>query len=557
MSVLGKIWKVKNEDSGASLFQKLLQNRGLTDEEKIHRFLYPQREHDFHDPYLMKDMARAVERIGRAIEKNERVMIFGDYDVDGITGTAILMRALKLLGCSVSYRLPHRIEDGYGLREKFVREFKKLNVKVAITVDNGISCAKEADLARGLGIDLIISDHHTMPAKIPDAYAILHPKLPGDTYPFHELTGAGVALKLAQALFIKRLGLERAEEETQKLLDLACMGTVGDLGLLYGENRYIVKEGLRVLKDTRWPGLSRLKQSAGVNGKVDTYAIGFMLGPRLNAAGRISHASHALKLLLHDGEHTTMLAQILEQLNKKRQSMVEKLMEIAEEQAAAQANDPAIILHHKSFHGGVIGLLAARMQEKYGKPAIVMEDRGEILVGSCRSIPEINIAEALTETSKLLTHFGGHAMAAGFEIEKKNLGAFTDAIKNYVAARRISAPEQVPLNIDCELMPEDISLKTVEIIENFEPFGAGNETPRFLLKNLAVMSATTVGAAKKHLKIMASANGKTIECIAFKFGAYIGEMKNTKKFNAVCEIERNEWNGTSRVQLKLVDFKMA
>jgi single-stranded-DNA-specific exonuclease len=228
----------------------------------------------------MKDMGGAVERIGRAIEHSERIMIFGDYDVDGITGTAILMRCLRKLGANVSYRLPHRVEDGYGLREKFIHEFSRLNVKLIITVDNGISCFQEVELANAAKMDVIITDHHTLPEKIPKAFAILHPKVPNCGYPFADLTGAGVALKLAQSLYIKRLDAELINENIKKLLDLACMGTIGDLGPLVGENRYIVKEGLSVLEHTRWPGLSRLKQSAGVKGKIDTWTVGFLLGPR-------------------------------------------------------------------------------------------------------------------------------------------------------------------------------------------------------------------------------------------------------------------------------------
>ena len=366
MSLLKKIWQIKNNDPSASLLQKLLSNRGLKDETAIERFFHPDPSRDFHDPFLMEDMERAVARIDKAIEKSERIMIFGDYDVDGITGAAILMRSLRRLGANVSYRLPHRIEDGYGLREKFIREFAKLDVKLAITVDNGISCFNEVELANKLGVDVLITDHHTVPEKIPNACAILHPKLPGSRYPFTELTGAGVALKLAQALLMRRMNDEKTRaEEITKLLDLACMGTIADLGELRGENRYIVKEGLRVLENTRWPGLSRLKEFAGVKGKIDTHDIGFLLSPRINAAGRISHPSHALKLLLHDDEHTALLAENLERLNRKRQTITAELFEKVAEHAEKQSDESIIIIGGPEIHGGNSRLIARKLSEKY------------------------------------------------------------------------------------------------------------------------------------------------------------------------------------------------
>lgn len=559
MSILNKHWQLKNTDPRSSLLQKLLTNRGLRTDSEIEHFFHPTEERDFHDPFLMKDMERAVKRIGQAIEKSERIMIFGDYDVDGITGTAILMRCLRKLGANVSYRLPHRIEDGYGLREKFIHEFSRLGVKLIITVDNGISCFQEVELANASKMDVIITDHHTLPEKIPKAFAILHPKLPNCGYPFPDLTGAGVALKLAQALFARRM-LRQAQhdpdEEIKKLLDLACMGTIGDLGPLVGENRYIVKEGLAVLEHTRWPGLSRLKQSAGVNGKIDTWTVGFLLGPRLNAAGRVSHPSHALRLLLHDAEHTGMLAQNLERLNKKRQLLMEELMEIADELALKQCSDSAIIISHPDFHGGVIGLLASKLVDKYFRPAIVMGDRGETLVGSCRSVEGINIVEALNAASDLLTHFGGHAMAAGFDLPKINLPDFAERVKTHVGKLRRMDSCQPVLQIECEISHADISQKTLEMLEWFEPFGAGNEVPRFLLKNLPLLEYRTVGAGQKHLKISTRVNGAPIDGIGFRLGQFAGELNGKKSLDAVCEIEEDEWNGAKKLQLKLVDLQI-
>lgn len=555
MSVLGKIWKIKNRDANTPLLQKILKNRGIESAEEVERFLNPDASRDFHDPFLMNDMERAATRINTAIKTGERIMLFGDYDIDGITGCAILMRALIKLGAKVSYRLPHRIEDGYGLREKFVKEFKTLDVKLAITVDNGISCTDEVELARGLGIDTIITDHHAIPKKLPKAYAILHPKLADSNYPFADLTGAGVALKLAQALYIKHL--KNPEKETKKLLDLACMGTIGDLGPLRGENRYIVKEGLKVLEHTRWPGLSRLKQFAGVHGKVSAHAIGFFLGPRINAAGRISHPSHALQLLLQSEKYTAASAAKLEGFNQKRQKLTDSLMEIAETLAKRQLKDSIIIISHPEFHGGIIGLLAGKLSEKYSRPAIVMEDRGEILIGSCRSIPEINIIEALDIVRDMLGHYGGHAAAAGFDLKKKSLPDFMRKIKNHVAALLKNEKLKPTLYADCEIPHKEVSQENARIVQQLEPFGIENAVPRFVCKALPVHGWSVLGNAKNHLKIQTTLAGTPVDCIGFKLGEFAGALRGASTIDVVCELEENVWNGTQRLQLKILDFKIA
>ncbi len=560
MSVLGKIWKIQNEEREASVLKKLLSNRGLNDETQIERFFHPSEAHDFHDPFLMKDMEKAMARIGTAIEKEERIMIFGDYDVDGITGAAILVRALRTVGAKVSCRLPHRIQDGYGLREKFVREFKKLDVKIIITVDNGISCYDETALAQSLGIDVIISDHHTVPEKIPPAFAILHPKVFGCGYPFIELTGAGVALKIAQALFARhgRGDDALAQERTQHLLDLACMGTIADVGELRGENRYIVKEGLKILEHTRWPGLSRLKEVAGIEGKITTHDIGFLIGPRINAAGRISDPLHALKLLLHDAHEGGALADHLEKLNRERQNMMVELMEIAEGLALPQNNDPVIIVHHPRFHAGVIGLIAARLGERYARPAIAMEQREALLVGSCRSTPDVNIVQALTAVKQHLSHFGGHAAAAGFDILPENLTHFISDIKKHVgAARAADASYQPIITIECELPAAETSFKTVEILKWFEPFGAGNEAPRFLCRNVPVIGVGTVGKEAQHLKITSTMNGMPFECIGFKLGHFADQISKGSVLDIVGELEENVWRGNRKLQIKMLDFRLA
>lgn len=555
MSVRGRTWKIRNEELKTPLLERLLKNRGLESPEKINDFLYPDRGRDFHDPFLMEDMKKAVERIGVAIEKKERIMIFGDYDVDGITGSAILIRTLKKLGAEVSCRLPHRIEDGYGLRKKFIDEFKKIDVKLVITVDNGISCFNEAAYAITQEIDMIITDHHTLPKQMPDAIALLHPKLPGSAYPCTELTGAGVALKLAQALYSTYA--PEAREEILELLDLACMGTVADLGELRGENRYIVKEGLNIMQNTRWPGLSRLKESAGIKGKPTTFDIGFLICPRINAAGRIAHPTDALKLLINDSSSTGDMAKNLEMLNKKRQKLMNELIEVAESMAVEQAAWPLTILSHTTFHGGIIGLIAARLSEKYGKPAIIMEDRGDVLVGSCRSIPGVSVVQLLTQCGELMKGFGGHAGAAGFEIEKKNLEAFIVKATKLMKKTMASEPETPELEIDCFLEEVDINSGTIEILRLLEPYGMGNERPRFLCTGLPVHEVRSVGADRKHVKVTTKRNGILIDCMGFKMGNFMGILEEATHIDVVCELEENTWNGRTRLQLNMVDFAVS
>ncbi|PIQ77347.1 single-stranded-DNA-specific exonuclease RecJ [Candidatus Peregrinibacteria bacterium CG11_big_fil_rev_8_21_14_0_20_46_8] len=568
MSVLNKIWQLKNNQPSLSLTEKLLHNRGLASEDAAERFLNPSRERDFHDPFLMRDMERAVERIGAAIERGERIMIFGDYDLDGITGTAILMRTLTKLGANISYRLPHRIEDGYGLRAKFIEAFHKLDVKLIVTVDNGISCFQEVALANEKGMDVIITDHHTVPEKIPNAYAILHPKLPNSGYPFDELTGSAVALKFAQALLMRRT--KNHEEEVEKMLDLACIGTIGDFGPLIGENRYIVKEGLRVLNTTRWPGLSKLKKIAGVNGVVNTQDIGFLMGPRLNAAGRMSHANDALNLLLHGEDKSDALAKNLDALNKERQKLTEKLMKLVRKQADVQRDLPIIIVHHAEFHAGVIGILAAKIVETYGKPAIVMEEREVSAIGSCRSVEGFNIVDALGAAREYLTHFGGHAAAAGFEVERMHLEKFKEKVQQFADefAHTLNIPSK--LEVECALAQHDITMQTYELLQSFQPFGAGNEHPRFLCEGLIVKNFKTVGADKKHLKLGvrpandgAGANGSghrqggagTLDCIGFRLGAFANQLTVGAPIDIVAELDENIWQGRRSLQLRMIDFK--
>ena len=562
MSILGKAWNISNSDPEKNVVQRILAKRGLTDPQAIKLFLEASYKKGFHNPFLMKDMDKAVERIKTAIQKNERIMIFGDYDVDGISGTAILMHTLKILGARVSYRLPHRVEDGYGLSNKFIEEFAELGVRLVLTVDCGISCKNQVELAHSKNVDVIITDHHTVPEEIPTlAYAILHTGQPGDEYPFKGLTGAGVAFKLASAIITDKFAGEERENYLYSLLDLASLGTVADLGPLLDENRIIVKYGLQALQNTRWHGLAYLKNNAGVdpNAKLDVSTIGFRIGPRINAAGRIDHPYYALQLLLQDkpDEKAKLLADHLETLNQKRQQMViEAFEDLEQNHIPSQKDNKVLIAWSPKFHVGILGLLASKIVEKYGRPSMILQDFGEYLVASARSPESFNIVDALTANKELLEHFGGHAQAAGFNIKKDKIDDFAKAINEYANHHFIQGVTHQELNIDCVLNEDDINENLMEFLEDLEPYGVGNEQPKFLLKGVTLGDVKKVGKDEQHLHFYVFTKTKRIPVIAFKLGEHHSILKPGSKIDIVGYLQKNEFKGTTQLQLRCIDFKL-
>ncbi len=564
MTILNKTWKVKNNEPGKNAVQKLLENRNLHDPKDVKSYLETNYKKGLHNPFLMKDMEKAVARIKKAIEENERIMIFGDYDVDGISGTAILVHTLKRLGARVSYRLPHRVEDGYGLSMKFIDDFIKLGVKLAITVDCGISCKEQIIKAKDNHIDVIITDHHTIPAAFPhEAYAILHPLQPGCEYPFKGLTGAGVAYKLASALLTDALANEERENYLFSLLDLASLGTVADLGPLQNENRVIVKYGLEALQKTKWFGLHYLKKYSGIedNVKLDVSVIGYRIGPRINAAGRIDHPYYALQLLLHDkeDEKLKLLADHLEHLNQKRQQMViTALKELEDDHLPQQKDQKVLVAWSANWHVGILGLLASRAVERHSRPCIALQDFGTHLVASARSPESFNMVQALTHHQDFLDHFGGHAQAAGFNIKKEKLAGFIDSLNSYASTYAI--PTESNLTVDCELLPDEINPYLMGFLEQMQPYGLGNEQPLFLMKNVRPEYVKKVGKEKSHLHFYAQFmhEGKTqnkgIPVIAFKFGEQEKKLQQARSIDLACHLSENEWQGKRTVQLQAIDI---
>lgn len=547
MSVLGKKWILKNEKFETRLAQNL-DNETAT----------------FHDPFLLNDMDKAIERIKKAIENRERIVIFGDYDVDGISGTAILVHVLRALGAEVSYRLPDR-QDGYGLNLAWIGEMQDKNVKLLITVDCGISNATEVKQAKELGLDVIVTDHHGMPPVLPeDAIAILHPALPNSSYPFPHLSGAGVAFKFAIALIQKLKGDEEAEIWKTNLADLASLGTVADCVPLIGENRWITKKGLEQMKNTVWTGLKILLNKTGIteiNG-YDSDLIGFRLAPRLNAAGRIETPYFSLQLLLNENGSANVIADKLESLNMQRQKFLEEALKKAEERIEKQnlLANRILILWDPDWRSGIVGLIASRLADKYNRPAIVMEERGNELVASCRSPENFNLVKALHNFQNYFETFGGHAAAAGFTIQSESLAKFIGEMESY-ATKYINEENLKPsLVIDYQVELHQITAGLANQVASLAPFGEGNPKPRFVVRQTTPTDLQTVGREHAHIRFMIPGKEHTVPAIAFRFGAYYENLQKAffagKNIDVAFELDKNYWKGVEQIQLRVLDLKV-
>ncbi|MCX6734171.1 MAG: single-stranded-DNA-specific exonuclease RecJ [Candidatus Peregrinibacteria bacterium] len=564
MSLLGKRWIIKNTSNEKKLLEKVMQNRDLDDAEKITTFFSETEE--FLDPYLMKDMEKAVARIKKAISDKERIIIYGDYDVDGITGTTILVKTLNRLGAQTSYRIPHRFDDGYGLHDKYVDEVAAIGAKLIITVDCGISCAKQITHAKQLGLDVIVTDHHTIPEVFPsDAYAILHPLQVDCPYPFKGLTGSAVAFKLAHAL-LSTLSPDDHLKFLESLTDLASFGTVADCGPLTGENRTIVKRGLKAFKNTHWAGLRQMKNLAKIKDEdvLDTTTIGFKMGPRINAAGRVDHPYVALQLLLRDEDdaRTLGLAQKLEGLNIMRQDMTQKAVFEAMKLYKPEYHKHLFIAHSPDWHTGILGLIASRAVEKFGCPAIILQERGDMLVASARSIDGCNITELIGSQAENLITFGGHSAAAGFSVKKEKLHIverefYKKAQKLWGTAAGGFTPA---LNLDCEILHNELTTENAMKIEKMQPFGIGNTKPLFVLKDARISDISLVGKEHNHARLTIQTKDQDLVGIFFSapekvLRRQIGDI-NTP-VSIACNLELNRFRGKTSLQLMIVDIEVS
>ncbi|MFC1618041.1 single-stranded-DNA-specific exonuclease RecJ [Patescibacteria group bacterium] len=541
---------------------QLLHNRGLNSKKAIDEFLNPDYEQDLHDPFLLKDMDKGVKRLMQALDKKEKILIHGDYDADGVTGATLLNDALQGLGGEVEVYLPSRQGGGYGMNEKAVRDFAKQGVQLIISVDCGITNVKEVALAKKLGMDVVITDHHSVPEEIPEADAVINPSQTDDKYPFEKLAGVGVAFKFIQALKKKLEEKGKQLEQSEKwFLDLVAVGTVADCSPIIGENRTLVKYGLQVLAKTKRAGFQSLLDQSRVDRQtLSTHDIGFRIGPRLNAAGRLRHPQIALDLLqAGTADEALALAGELDQVNRERQAMTAKFMQEAEDQIGEVTDEKRLLVaHSETWPSGVVGLVAGKLCERHSRPVIVLEKKETHSTGSARSIAKFNIIEAIRQCDELLEKHGGHSQAAGCTVENKNLSAFAKQLQT-IANQKLS-PQDLhgELSIDAALKPEEINWDLHKALQVFEPHGFGNEKPRFMTEALKVSSVRAVGREGKHLKLELQSKGEHVinfPAIAFGLGDLVDQINFSDTIDVAYELEINEWNGNRELQLNVLDIR--
>lgn len=542
--------KIAEEHGISTLLAKILVNRGIVDSKQIKVFLEPQR-HDFHNPFDMLDMGMAVNRIIEAINNKEKTIIYGDYDVDGITSITVLKKFLNERGLDVDYYIPNRLEEGYGLNKEAIEEIAKKGYKLMITVDCGISGVEEVELANSLGIETIITDHHEQLYVLPNAYAIINPKRRDNTYPFRGLAGVGVVFKVIQAISMK---LNLDEKEYLKYLDIVCIGTISDIVPLVDENRVIAKLGLMLVKCTKNVGLKELIQESGYK-TIDSGMVSFGIAPRINACGRMGKQEEALELFLTDNpEKAKTITKRLNEYNTQRQETEKQIFEqaISELEKENLEEKSSIVLAGENWHHGVIGIVASRITEKFFKPTILICIEDDIGKGSGRSVPGFDLHEALAQSSKYLEKYGGHEMAVGLSLKKENIQEFKNHFEEYAKSKGVK--DIVPIiNVDSEITKKDINKATVEQIKLLEPFGEQNKQPLLIYKNLKIASIRALSEGK-HLKLMLKDENEIINAIGFNLGELSEEYLIGDKVDVVGTLEINAYNGQEQIQINLKDI---
>jgi single-stranded-DNA-specific exonuclease len=540
------------------VLRQILYNRGYVTSESAQRYLEA-RPPEGTDPFGLLGLNVAVDRLLQGIGQFEPIAIYGDYDVDGVTATALLVNILKGLGANVIGYIPNRFDEGYGLNKEALDTLKEQGIHLVITVDCGIRSPEEAAYARDLDIDLIITDHHHPAGKLPQALAIINPKQPGDTYPDKDLAGVGLAYKLAEGLLtsMRKGGLPiPANVNHEDTLDLVALGTVADLAPMTGENRTLVRAGLMLMHKPHRQGLSALIGASGlVPGKISAMDIGFILGPRLNAAGRLDTAQDALTLLTTDDFQVAgRLAQQLDNQNRERQKITREIREQAEQLVLTDGKLPFLIFAaHKDFNAGVVGLAASRLAEQYYRPAIVARINGETTRGSCRSIPEFHITDALDQCADLLVQHGGHAAAAGFTVRNDHLEELILRLQK-IAADQLSHYDLRPvLTADAVVELADLDLQLLKSLDDLQPTGYGNQQALFVTRNLKVKYARPVGKDGIHLKLLVSDGWLDMDAIAFRLAQRVDRIP--AKVDLIYTFELNEYNGRQSFQLNVRDIK--
>ena len=546
-----KVDELKSKYNISELLATILVNKNITTQKEINEFLNPTRN-DFFDPFLMNDMDIAIKRIKKAIENQEKVIIYGDYDVDGITSITVLKSFLKDVGLDVDYYIPNRLEEGYGLNKNAIDEIAKKEYKLMITVDCGISAIEEVDYANSLGIEVIITDHHEPGDEIPKALAVVDNKRKDNKYPFRELAGVGVAFKVSQAL---AQSMNIREEEYLKYLDIVCVGTISDIVPLVSENRVITKLGLKLVKQTRNMGLRAIINSSGYS-QINSTTISFGVAPRINACGRMGKAEQALKLLLSkDIYEVNKLTQELNSYNRERQEIEKEIFEnvLTKIEQNNLAKNRTIVVGGENWHHGVIGIVSSKITEKYFKPSILLSfEEDGTGKGSGRSIPGFDLNEALMKCENCLEKFGGHSMAVGLTIKKENLEQFYKEFEKI--AEENKTENIVPIiNVDAKIELDKIDKSVVEDLKQLEPFGEANKTPTFALKNIRIDSIRALSEGK-HLKLTLRENNQIINAIGFNIGELAEAYKIGDKIDIAGVLEINTFNGIDNLQINIKDI---
>lgn len=541
------VGKISNKFNISELVATILVNRGIINDEDIKIFLNPTRD-DFCDPFALPDIEKAIIRIEKAINNQEKVIIYGDYDVDGITSITVLKKFLEERGLKTDYYIPNRLDEGYGLNNEAIEKFAKEKYTLMITVDCGISCNKEIDLANKLGIETIITDHHEPLDILPNAYAIIDPKREDNKYPFRHLAGVGVVFKFIQAISV-HMNLDA--KSYLKFLDIVCIGTISDIVPLFGENRVIAKLGMKLIEVTKNIGLKSLLKASGYK-EVTSTAISFGIAPRINACGRIGKAEEALKLFLtNDYEEARKITDELNRFNKERQEkekciLIEALEKIEKEKLDS---NNAIVVSGEDWHHGVIGIVASKITEMYYKPSILLSIENDIAKGSGRSIDGFDLHKALCNCNELLEKYGGHEMAVGLSLPKSNLEKFNIKIQDIL--KDIDLEQLIPIiKTDKILTSKDLDCDNIKTLKILEPFGEGNKNPVFVIKSAKIVSIRALSEGK-HLKISVNVDGKIVDVIGFKMGELVNNFLIGDKIDIAGTVDINVFNGIKTIQMTL------
>ena len=533
-----------------SILAKILVNKGITEKEDIDLFVNPTRK-DFYDPFLMPDMEITVNRILKAIEDKEKIIIYGDYDADGITSTTVLKNFLEERGLEIGTYIPNRLDEGYGLNKNAIKSIYDQGYRLIITVDCGISGTEEIEYANSLGIETLITDHHEPTEVLPNALAVVDAKRKDNKYPFNQLAGVGVVFKLIQAISIK-LNLE--EKEFLKYLDIVCIGTISDIVPLVDENRVIAKLGLKLIAQTKNIGLKALLEVIGFS-NIDSSAISFGVAPRINACGRMGNEKVALDLFLSkDYAEAKKLAIRLNEYNIERQTIEKQIFDEAVQKVEAnEKNKTCVIVGSKGWHHGIIGIVASKITDMYFKPSILVCFEDGEGKGSGRSIPGFDLHEALMKCEKHLEKFGGHSMAVGVTLKESEFESFKNELEEYAKENEIDKIQPV-IKIDSELSLKDVSIDSVKSLSMLEPYGEANKMPLFLFKNLKINSIRALSEGK-HLKLTLKEDNYMINAIGFNMGELSEKYLLDDKVDIVGNLDINVYNGNENVQIILKDIR--